>query len=78
MSLERNKSTVNQRDIRETETNLKSRPFPNGFVLSSGKEYSIDVGYRTILIVFASFLKDTRELLEMEKCSDDRQPMSQK
>jgi hypothetical protein len=64
--------------VRETETNLKSRPFSNGLILSSGKEYSIDVGYRTIFIIFASFLIDTRELLEMAKCSDDRQPMRQK
>ena len=64
--------------VRETETNLKSRPFSNGFILSSGQEYSIDVGYRTILIIFASFLIDTGELLEMAKCSDDGQPMSQK
>ena len=69
---------VNRIQVRETETNLKSRPFPNGFILSSGKEYCINVGYRTILVIFASFLIDTRELLEMAKCSDDRQPMNQK
>ena len=78
MSMERNKSKVNATQVREAETDLESRPFPNGFILSSGKKYSIDVGYRTILVVFASFLMDTRELSQMAKCSDDRQPMSHK
>lgn len=61
---------------REVETDLESGPFPNGLILPSGKEYSVDVGYRTVLVVFASFLIDTRELLQMAICGDDRQPTS--
>jgi hypothetical protein len=78
MSIERNKSKVSGLRGREVKTDLKSCPFPNGFILSSGKEYSVDVGYRAILIVFASFLINTHELLQMAKCGDDGQPMNHK
>ena len=38
--------------------NLKCSSLSNGFVLSSSKEDSTNIGYRAILIVFASFLID--------------------
>jgi hypothetical protein len=76
MSMGRDKSKVSGLQVRKGVTDLESRPFPNGFILPSGKEYSVDVGYRTILVVFASFLIDTHELLQMAKCGDDRQPTS--
>jgi hypothetical protein len=42
---------------------LKCGSFSDGLILSSSKEDSIDVSYRAILIIFASFLMDACQLL---------------
>jgi hypothetical protein len=50
-----------RQDERKRE-DLKCCSLSDGFILSCGKEYAISIGYRAILVVFASFLIHARQL----------------
>jgi hypothetical protein len=56
---------------------LKGGSFSNRFILPSGKEDGIDIGYRAILVIFASFLIERLSVVaaKMTLCI---QPMSHK
>ncbi len=60
------------------EEDLKSRPFPDGFILPGSEEDGIDIGYCTVLIVFASFLICVCQLLRQKTTTSDTQPTSHK